>query len=96
MHNTPFDCVHQSVGISHTACCKTPAVHDQSRSGGDIVTRFVAFGERLRPYVADTVTLLHEALAGGAEILLEGAQATVLDLDHGTYPYVTSSNPTAG
>jgi adenylosuccinate synthase len=62
----------------------------------DIVTRFVAFGERLRPYVADTVTLLHSALAGGAEILLEGAQATFLDLDHGTYPYVTSSNPTAG
>jgi adenylosuccinate synthase len=62
----------------------------------DIVTRFVAFGERLRPYVADTVTLLHSALARGAEILLEGAQATFLDLDHGTYPYVTSSNPTAG
>jgi adenylosuccinate synthase len=62
----------------------------------DIVTRFVAFGERLRPYVADTVTLLHSALAHGAEILLEGAQATFLDLDHGTYPYVTSSNPTAG
>jgi adenylosuccinate synthase len=62
----------------------------------DIVARFVAFGARLRPYVADTVTLLHSALARGAEILLEGAQATFLDLDHGTYPYVTSSNPTAG
>jgi adenylosuccinate synthase len=62
----------------------------------DIVSRFVALGERLRPYVADTVTLLHSALARGAEILLEGAQATFLDLDHGTYPYVTSSNPTAG
>lgn len=62
----------------------------------DIVTRFVAFGERLRPYVTDTVTLLHSALDQGAEILLEGAQATFLDLDHGTYPYVTSSNPTAG
>ncbi len=62
----------------------------------DIVARFVAFGERLQPYVADTVTLLHEALGRGAQILLEGAQATFLDLDHGTYPYVTSSNPTAG
>jgi adenylosuccinate synthase len=50
----------------------------------------------LRPYVADTVTLLHDALARGEQILLEGAQATFLDLDHGTYPYVTSSNPTAG
>jgi adenylosuccinate synthase len=62
----------------------------------DIVARFAAFGERLRPYVADTVTLLHDALGRGAQILLEGAQATFLDLDHGTYPYVTSSNPTAG
>ena len=48
------------------------------------------------PYVTDTVGLLHDALAGGAHLLLEGAQATFLDLDHGTYPYVTSSNPTAG
>ena len=62
----------------------------------DIVTRFAAFGERLRPYVADTITLLHEALDRDAHVLIEGAQATFLDLDHGTYPYVTSSNPTAG
>jgi adenylosuccinate synthase len=62
----------------------------------DIVDRFVEYGRRLQPYVCDTVTLLHEALGRGAQILLEGAQATFLDLDHGTYPYVTSSNPTAG
>jgi len=62
----------------------------------DIVTQFVSFGDRLRPYVADTITLLHEALARDAHVLIEGAQATFLDLDHGTYPYVTSSNPTAG
>ena len=61
-----------------------------------IVAEFTAYAERLQPYVVDTVTLLHEALDAGAEILLEGAQATFLDLDHGTYPYVTSSNPTAG
>jgi adenylosuccinate synthase len=48
------------------------------------------------PYLSDTVSLLHDALAAGAHLLLEGAQATFLDLDHGTYPYVTSSNPTAG
>ena len=53
-------------------------------------------GTRLAPYVTDTVSLLHDALAAGAHLLLEGAQATFLDLDHGTYPYVTSSNPTAG
>jgi adenylosuccinate synthase len=62
----------------------------------DIVERFVEFGRRLQPYIIDTVTLLHDALGRGAQVLLEGAQATFLDLDHGTYPYVTSSNPTAG
>jgi adenylosuccinate synthase len=62
----------------------------------EIVARFCADGARLAPYVVDTVGLLHEALASGAHLLLEGAQATFLDLDHGTYPYVTSSNPTAG
>src|SRR5262245_2914056 len=51
---------------------------------------------RLAPHIADTVTLIHEALEAGQHILLEGAQATFLDLDHGTYPFVTSSNPTAG
>src|SRR5690606_8139685 len=51
---------------------------------------------RLRPYVADTVHLVHEALEAGQHVLFEGAQATFLDLDLGTYPYVTSSNPVAG
>ncbi|MPY93298.1 MAG: adenylosuccinate synthase [Acidimicrobiia bacterium] len=54
------------------------------------------YAPRLAPYVADTVTLIHEALEAGQHVLLEGAQATFLDLDHGTYPFVTSSNPTAG
>ena len=51
---------------------------------------------RVTPMVADTVGLLHDALERGANVLLEGAQATFLDLDHGTYPFVTSSNPVAG
>jgi adenylosuccinate synthase len=51
---------------------------------------------RLEPYVCDTVGLVHDALEAGHHVLLEGAQATFLDLDHGTYPYVTSSNPVAG
>jgi adenylosuccinate synthase len=51
---------------------------------------------RIEPYVADTVNLVHEALELGQNVLFEGAQATFLDLDHGTYPYVTSSNPVAG
>jgi adenylosuccinate synthase len=51
---------------------------------------------RLEPHIADTVTTIHTALEAGQLVLLEGAQATFLDLDHGTYPYVTSSNPVAG
>jgi adenylosuccinate synthase len=51
---------------------------------------------RIRPMIADTVSLVHDALEAQQHILLEGAQATFLDLDHGTYPYVTSSNPVAG
>jgi adenylosuccinate synthase len=61
-----------------------------------IVEQFVQLAARLAPYVGDTVSLLHDALAAGQHVLLEGAQATFLDLDHGTYPFVTSSNPTAG
>lgn len=52
--------------------------------------------DRVVPYVTNTVALLHAALADGRRVLLEGAQATFLDIDHGTYPYVTSSSPTAG
>lgn len=62
----------------------------------DVVSTFVVLAERLRPYVADTVNLLHDARERGEAILLEGAQATFLDVDHGTYPYVTSSNPVSG
>ncbi len=57
---------------------------------------YMAFGERLRPYVADTALILGKALDKGEVVLLEGAQATMLDVDHGTYPFVTSSSPTAG
>jgi len=51
---------------------------------------------RVAPMIADTVNLVHEALEADQHVLLEGAQATFLDLDHGTYPFVTSSNPVAG
>jgi adenylosuccinate synthase len=55
-----------------------------------------AAGDRLRPFVANTVVKLHEAMRQGKDLLFEGAQGTFLDLDHGTYPFVTSSNTTAG
>ena len=55
-----------------------------------------AAGKHLKPFVANTVVLLHEATRRGDNILFEGAQGTFLDIDHGTYPFVTSSNTTAG
>jgi adenylosuccinate synthase len=55
-----------------------------------------AAGDQLKPYVTNTVVLLHEAASRGQSILFEGAQGTFLDIDHGTYPFVTSSNTTAG
>jgi adenylosuccinate synthase len=61
-----------------------------------IVEEYLGYAERLRPYVADTSLLLNKALDDGKVVLLEGGQGTLLDVDHGTYPFVTSSNPTAG
>jgi adenylosuccinate synthase len=62
----------------------------------EVAARHEEFARRLRPYVADTSLLVDEALREGRHVLLEGAQGTLLDLDHGTYPFVTSSNPVAG
>jgi adenylosuccinate synthase len=61
-----------------------------------VAEQYLAFGERIGRYVADTGLVLNKALDDGQVILLEGAQATLLDVDHGTYPFVTSSSPTAG
>lgn len=57
-----------------------------------LATRFSALGRRLAPHITDTTYLLHDALRAGRSILFEGANACLLDIDHGTYPYVTSSN----
>jgi adenylosuccinate synthase len=62
----------------------------------DVASRYESFAQRLRPFVADTSLLVDRALQDGRNVLLEGAQGTLLDLDHGTYPFVTSSNPVAG
>jgi adenylosuccinate synthase len=61
-----------------------------------VVEEYLAYAERLKPYIADTRLILNKALDEGKNVLLEGAQATMLDVDHGTYPFVTSSNPTTG
>jgi adenylosuccinate synthase len=62
----------------------------------DVLAEYLNYAEILRPYVADSALLLNQALEAGKTVLLEGSQGTLLDVDHGTYPYVTSSNPTAG
>jgi len=61
-----------------------------------VVQEYLGYAERLRAQVADTSLLLARALDAGKVVLLEGSQGTLLDVDHGTYPFVTSSNPTAG
>lgn len=62
----------------------------------DLLRDYTAAADRLRPFVTNTVVYLHDATRRGANILFEGAQGTFLDIDHGTYPYVTSSNTTSG
>lgn len=62
----------------------------------EIVTELLSYAERLRPMVVDTALELHQALERGETVLFEGGQATMLDVDHGTYPFVTSSSATSG
>jgi adenylosuccinate synthase len=62
----------------------------------ELLAEAATWAERLRPHITDTTNLVQDALAEGRHVILEGAQGTLLDLDHGTYPFVTSSNPIAG
>ena len=62
----------------------------------DIIKEYISFDEAIDSYVTDVPLLLNDAIKEGKNILLEGAQGTLLDVDHGTYPFVTSSNPTSG
>ncbi|WP_413326943.1 adenylosuccinate synthase [Synechococcus sp. MIT S9503] len=61
-----------------------------------VISEYLAYGKRLAPHVVDCTREIHQAARGRKNILFEGAQGTLLDLDHGTYPYVTSSNPVSG
>ncbi|MBU2600685.1 MAG: adenylosuccinate synthase [Actinobacteria bacterium] len=89
---------HQKV----TAAMQTKAdllrlVYDQNVSGLEAeCDRYLTMAETLRPYIADTALLVWKAAKEGKTVLFEGAQGTMLDIDHGTYPFVTSSNPVAG
>src|SRR6185369_9002264 len=69
-----------------------PAGEFKPLVAADIIREYSAYAERLRPYVCDTTDLLLNAAESGKRILFEGAQGALLDVDHGTYPFVTSSN----
>jgi adenylosuccinate synthase len=74
----------------------TKVYNRRGLDGGEAAEEYLGYAERLRPHVADTGLVLAEALEAGKVVLLEGSQGTLLDVDHGTYPFVTSSSPTAG
>ncbi len=62
----------------------------------ELLQTYLSYGEQLRPYVANTSVIINDAIDAGSRVLFEGAQGTMLDIDHGTYPFVTSSHPVAG
>ncbi|MDP8957992.1 MAG: adenylosuccinate synthase [Actinomycetota bacterium] len=74
----------------------TKAYNQLPMEAGSIAEEYLGYADRLLDHVADTSLLIWEALQDGRQVLFEGAQATLLDVDHGTYPFVTSSSPTAG
>ena len=69
---------------------------DDEIDADDIAARYAEAAERMRPMICDTSALLNQAMREGKNLLFEGAQGTMLDIDHGTYPFVTSSNSSAG
>lgn len=71
-------------------------LHEPPVDGDDIMTRYEAYARRLAPHVCDVSVALNAAIDAGKQVLFEGAQGTHLDIDHGTYPFVTSSNTVAG
>ena len=70
--------------------------HHEPLDYDEVLEEYQGYAERLRPLVTDTIPLINEEIAAGRKILFEGAQATMLDIDYGTYPYVTASHPISG
>ena len=82
--------------IRENVAARNRLVGDTAMKAEDVVAELVGFWPRLKPLVADTSLYLHQAMAGKRRVMFEGAQGTLLDIDHGTYPFVTSSSATAG
>jgi adenylosuccinate synthase len=74
----------------------TRLYNGQAIDRDEVLARYRSYGERLAPFAAETARLVHQAVAVGGKVVFEGAQGTMLDIDHGTYPFVTSSHPVAG
>jgi adenylosuccinate synthase len=82
--------------IRENVSARNRMIIDSTLDWKPVLDQLLKHGERLRPWVADASLFLHETMASGKTVLFEGAQATLLDIDHGTYPFVTSSNASAG
>jgi adenylosuccinate synthase len=90
-----FEAMYQAIAEDKNTIARAFHIEDQINFE-EIKRQYRAFGARLKPMVADTATLVNGAIAQGKSVLFEGAQGTMLDIDHGTYPFVTSSSATAG
>ncbi len=82
--------------VRENVSARNRIIKDTTLDWKPVFDRFVAWGERLRPWVGDVSLFLHTGMKEGKAVMFEGAQATLLDIDHGTYPFVTSSNASVG
>ena len=82
--------------VRENVSARNRMIKDSTLDWKPVFDQVVAFGERMRPWVADVSLALHAMMAEGKTVMFEGAQATLLDIDHGTYPFVTSSNASIG
>jgi adenylosuccinate synthase len=85
-----------SSAVRENVAARNRLVGDAAMQADQVLAELVSFWPRLKPLVADTSLHLHRAMREGKRVMFEGAQGTLLDIDHGTYPFVTSSNATAG
>ncbi len=83
-------------GVRDNVAARNRLVQDSTMDWRPVLEQMLKYGERLRPWVRDVSLMLSQAMRDGQSILFEGAQGTLLDIDHGTYPYVTSSNASIG
>ena len=82
--------------VRENVSARNRMIIDSTLDWKPVFEQVVAFGERMKPWVADVSLCLHAMMADGKAVMFEGAQATLLDIDHGTYPFVTSSNASIG